>query len=88
MKRVCVVALLALAGCEIGAPPPLVADYNGASVKIQTRDLFGESRADAPAVVAEASRICGSAGRRAEYASTLRSSQTYTATHLFLCLGR
>lgn len=75
-----------LSGCE--NPAPLVSDYNGASVKITQTQIATPSDPKDPAVVGEAQRICGTAGRRAEYASTRLNPNTYEATHLFLCLDR
>jgi len=61
---------------------PLVSDYNGASVKIVT-DMFTAD--PAAATQAEATRICGKSGKRAEYAST-RALPDYNYEHLYLCL--
>ena len=63
-----------------------MSDYNGASVKIQQNIALEAPNPDDPRIAAEAGRICGTAGKRAEYASTVTSQQNYTATHLFLCL--
>lgn len=76
-------ALGTLAACVPATP--VVSDYNGASVKIQTSALA--STEDQKTVTqAEASRICGKVGKRAEYASTITNSDTYTSEHLYLCL--
>lgn len=66
--------------------PPVVTDYNGASVTIQQDILLTPANGGDPAVISEASRICGTAGRRAEYASTVTDQRNYIARHLFLCL--
>lgn len=68
------------------APVPLVTDYNGDSVKIQT-DAFSPVADQKAQATAEAQRICAKGSKkRAEYASSVNNSQTYTTTHLFLCL--
>ncbi len=75
-----VVFLVGLTGCVDSQP--IVSDYNGASVKIQT-DMF-TSKADEK-TQAEADRICGKSGKHAEYASS-RSPKDYVYEHLYLCL--
>ena len=80
------VAALALSAC-VPNPPPIVTGYNEASVEIQQTQFASVSRADDPMVVAEAQRICATAGRRAEYASTRVNTHDSVATHLFLCLA-
>jgi hypothetical protein len=75
-----------LAACA--NPAPLVSDYNGDSVKISQVQIAATSNPEDPAVVSEATRICGTTGRRAEYASTRYNPATYEAVHLFLCLKR
>ena len=72
------IAFLALAGCA----GPVVSDFNGASVKIQTYFTTDDEMAEA---LAEATRICGKAGKTAEFASTV-SLPNYTYQHLYLCL--
>jgi hypothetical protein len=65
--------------------PPVVSDFNGDSVKVVT--IAWASTEPTPATAAEANRICKAGGKsRAEYASTRVNSQTYEATHLYLCL--
>lgn len=73
------VAVVAVAGC---VSEPLVSDFNGSSVKLQT-DMFTADPADS--TLAEASRICGKVGKTAEYAST-RALPDYNYEHLYLCL--
>ncbi len=63
---------------------PIVSDFNGASVKIQTSQFATEVSAK-DATQAEADRICGQAGKRAEYAST-RVLPNYMFESLYLCL--
>lgn len=64
---------------------PIVSDYNGSSVKIQTSSLA--ATADVKAVTQqEADRICSKTGKRAEYASTVTNPDTYVSEHLYLCL--
>ena len=72
------VALLVIAGCT----GPVVSDFNGSSVKIQTYMTTDDEMANA---LAEATRICGMAGKTTEYASTI-SLPNYTYQHLYLCL--
>lgn len=86
MKKIApIIALTAfVAGC--GEPNPIVADFNGDSVKIQTHafDNADEARASA---TAEAQRICQKGHKkRAEYASS-RNLPNYIVEHLFLCLS-
>lgn len=72
---------LALAGC---AANPVISDYNGDSVKIQTSSMVAGPEVEAE-TLAEAKRICSKAGKQAEFAST-RSLPNYIAEHLYLCL--
>jgi hypothetical protein len=77
-------ACLALVAACVTPPTPIVSDYNGASVKIQAPGFYG-SGTPRPEDIAEANRICGTAKKRAEYASTSAAGE-YTVNHLFLCL--
>ncbi|MGV8987425.1 MAG: hypothetical protein ACOH2H_14225 [Cypionkella sp.] len=79
MKLQIFAALVLVSGC---ATAPIVSDYNGASVKIRTDMMTANA---GPATKAEASRICGASGKRAEYAST-RQLDNYDYEHLYLCL--
>lgn len=64
---------------------PVVSDFNGASVKIQTDAILAPKQS--PATDAEATRICRAGGKsRAEYASS-RDIGQYKIEHLYLCLG-
>lgn len=83
MRIFLTVPFFALAAC---VPPaaPIISDYNGASVKIAQDNYFGEG-ARSPATDAEAARICGKSGKKAEYASVSPSSE-YQVEHLYLCL--
>jgi hypothetical protein len=89
MKKLFLVLPIAvfLAGCAVAPDTPVVAAFNGDSVEIQS----SEGATD-PAVVAEANRICGTANKRAEIASTrqLPPAHQYDlfprSSHLFLCL--
>ena len=76
---IAITALTALTACETA---PVVSDYNGASVKIQT-DMFTPKPMET--TLAEATRICGKQGKRAEYASS-RGLPDYAYEHLYLCL--
>lgn len=84
MKRLFgLVALAVLAGCDA---MPIVADYNGASVKVQTNG-FATMEDQRAAADPEALRICKGGGKsRAEHASFISNPQTYVNTHLYLCL--
>lgn len=78
-----VASFLAVAACV--PAQPIVSEYNGSSVKIQTSSLA--ATADIKTTTqAEADRICGKTGKRAEYASTLTDPNTYVSEHLYLCL--
>lgn len=66
-------------------PNPIVSDFNGDSVKIQSSQ-FEDAKESQAAAQIEADRICQRGNRkRAEYAST-RSLPNYLNEHLFLCL--
>lgn len=75
--------LVILAGCT--PPAPVVSDFNGDSVKIQTIS-YSDDEIKA-ASQAEADRICATRGRTAEYTSTV-TLPNYMAEHLYLCLDR
>jgi hypothetical protein len=78
-----IVAGLLIAGCV--PTPPVVSEYNGDSVTVVTIALT--SSEPTPETEVEALRICRAGGKsRAEYASTRVNSQTYEASHLYLCL--
>ncbi|MBN2631595.1 MAG: hypothetical protein JXR75_13775 [Rhodobacteraceae bacterium] len=75
-------AAAAVSGC---VSQPVVSDFNGDSVKIQS-DAFLAPKQSAE-TDAEALRICRAGGkRRAEYAST-RQLPNYISEHLYLCLN-
>lgn len=67
-------------------PAPIVSSYNGDSVEIQQSTILTGSNPALPEVVNEAQRICGKAGKNAEYASSRSGPDNIYATHLFLCL--
>ena len=73
--------LLLLGACDA---PPVVSDFNGSSVKLQTSSLVPVHDAKA-STQTEAGRICGKVGKQAEYAST-RTLPNYVSEHLYLCL--
>jgi len=79
MKKACILSVVALSGC---VTTPVVSDFNGSSVKIQ--ESFG-GRAPSAETKAEAARICGKVGKKAEGAST-RELPNYQTEYLFLCL--
>jgi len=70
---------LCLMGC---VPTPIVSDFNGSSVKLV--ESFGGAKPSSM-TVAEAQRICGKVGKKAEGASA-RSLPNYDTEYLFLCL--
>jgi len=76
-----ILAALALPACVMTAPP-VVTDFNGASVKLNT-DMMAAY--PTPPTTAEANRICAMSGKRAEYAST-RPIPNVGYEHLYLCL--
>ena len=75
-------SLLVLAGCSTD---PLVSDFNGSSVKLQT-DVFMTLAEAKKKTQAEASRICAKVGKQAEYASSRELPGGYVLEHLYLCL--
>ena len=85
MKKVSVAlaGLLVLGAC---GEPPMVTDFNGDSVTIQS-----QTAANNADVTAEAQRICTTVGRKAEYASSRQvhapQYMVPTYNHLFLCLA-
>lgn len=84
MKKIVLAGALLLTACA--ELPLAVSDYNGASVKIRQSTMMTAPDPDDPAVVSEARRICGSTGKRAEYASSIVAPNAYYSEHLFLCL--
>lgn len=83
MRKLLALSALALAAC-VPASEPIISDYNGASVKIAQDNFFGEGARN-EATDAQAARICGKTGKKAEYAS-VRQSGEYQVEHLYLCL--
>ena len=79
--QIILASILILSACDA---TPVVSDFNGSSVKIQTSALTSVKEARASSQ-AEANRICGKVGKHAEYAST-RAAADYVAEHLYLCL--
>ena len=67
-----------LAACT----PPAATQFNGDSVTIRSSTSLDSERA---AIDAEAARICGLAGKRAEYAST-RNVGELAFDNFYLCL--
>ena len=76
-------ALVMISACSPQAG--IVAEFNGDSVKIR-QDTFASIPQVTPQIEEEADRICGAAGKRSEYASTLTGPDALYAEHLFLCL--
>jgi len=83
VRLFCAAALLSVAACV--PAQPIVSEYNGSSVKIQTSSLAATADIKS-STQTEANRICGKTGKRAEYASTVTNPNTYVSEHLFLCL--
>ncbi|QPM89360.1 hypothetical protein [Pseudooceanicola algae] len=79
-------AIIAFTLTACTEPAPVVSDFNGDSVKIQESTLLTGANPEEPEVVNQASRICGTRGRKAEYVSTTYAPNNYYASHLFLCL--
>lgn len=79
MNKAYLIILLGLAGC---VTTPVVSDFNGSSVKIQ--ESFGAAQ-PSDATKAEAARICGKVGKKAESAS-YRQIEDFQMEYLFLCL--
>ena len=73
-----------LSGCVEMSSNPVVTDFNGASVKIQESGLFSSTPPSAEAI-AEAGRVCGTAGKTAQFASGSMATE-YRVNYLFLCL--
>lgn len=83
MRTPAILTLLAFAAC---APlPGVVSDFNGSSVKIR-QETVANVPGVTPQIEAEATRICATAKKKAEYASTLSAPTNEYAEHLFLCL--
>ena len=87
MKRAYwILPVFALTACV--ATTPVVTDFNGDSVQVQASSATNDAE-----ITAEATRICRTVGKRAEYASSrpLPSTGQYDFTvnyaHLFLCLN-
>lgn len=76
-------ACLTLTACV--QAEPIVSEFNGDSVQIVTNQLddIDYQRSSA---LAEANRICGKVGKRAEYASTRQDQYNYQNYNLYLCL--
>ena len=75
------IPLLFLAAC---VSEPVVSDFNGDSVTVQSQTAGNSTE-----VAAEAERLCRTRGRTAEYASSrqIYAPQEFLATyaHLFIC---
>lgn len=83
MKTAAILALLTVVAC---APlPGVVSDFNGSSVKIR-QETVANVPGVTPQIEEEAARICATAKKKAEYASTLSAPTKEYAEHLFLCL--
>ena len=78
-------ASVLIAACDV--TQPVVSDFNGNSVKVATSSFDSlEYQRQTAEAEAEASRICGKVGKKAEYASTTTNPQTYQSINLYLCL--
>lgn len=78
----------------IGFRGALVSDFNGASVKVKVAcGLNYECQKPRPQDAAEAARICGTKGKKAEYASTAPANVMSSTgvmmenyEHLYICV--
>jgi hypothetical protein len=93
MRKICALATLFLMGCASSSP--MVSDFNGDSVKVRVAcGLAYECARPRPEDNAEAQRICGTKGKKAEFASTAPANLHNAATgvtmenyeHLYLCV--
>lgn len=83
MRTPAILTMLIVAAC---APlPGVVSDFNGSSVKIR-QETVANVPGVTPQIEEEAARICATAKKKAEYASTLSAPTKEYAEHLFLCL--
>lgn len=83
-KCFCILAAtLVVSACDV--TQPVVSDFNGNSVKVATSS-FDTIEYQRQTAGAEAARICGKVGKKAEYASTTTNPQTYQSINLYLCL--
>lgn len=64
---------------------PIVAEFNGSSVTLAGPDFNYVDDATEARFLAEANRVCGKVGKKAEYASG-RVMPNYQVEHLYLCL--
>lgn len=72
------------AACTTTEAVPVVSSFNGDSVGLQGPGFWGTEKPTA-AFLAEANRLCGRRGLKAEYASS-RMVADYTQEHLYLCV--
>lgn len=97
MRFVSILCLsILLAGCMSNtSAPPVVADFNGDSVKVNVDCAGGNAcLKPRPEDDAEANRICQTRGRKAQYASSTQGTKIepilgitqYNFTHLYLCV--
>lgn len=96
MRLAAIALALALAGCANGpSAPPVISDFNGDSVKLNVACGGGNACLHPrPEDDAEANRICGSRGRKAQYASSRTANEVdpvlgivmYHYEHLYLCV--
>ena len=98
MRRAMLIfATVTLGACASpGAYKPMVSDFNGDSVKITVPCdlLMKECTKPRPQDQAEADRICGTKGKKAEFASTASKNEylpslnttVYRFEHLFICV--
>lgn len=84
MRKLALASILLLSACV--EPAPAVSEFNGSSVTIQQSTIVTVPNHEQPEIIAEAKRICGKVGKRAEYASTRSAPNAAYADHLFLCL--
>lgn len=75
---------LAIGACTTTEAVPVVSSFNGDSVGLQGPGFWGTEK-PTEAFLAEANRLCGRRGLKAEYASS-RMVAEYTQEHLYLCV--
>ncbi|UXO94030.1 hypothetical protein Pan4_43 [Pseudanabaena phage Pan4] len=73
-----------LSACTTTEATPVISGFNGDSVQLQGPGFFGNEK-PTDAFLAEANRLCGRRGMKAEYASS-RMVADYTLEHLYLCV--
>lgn len=73
-----------MAACVPTEAVPVISGFNGDGVQLQGPGFLGTEK-PTEAFLAEANRLCGRRGMKAEYASS-RMVADYTMEHLYLCI--